>query len=361
MFLINQEKINTIFSQKVRVFLKVIVALVFLGLTSFLLYKMFFSPKPFDTLSGTIYMTLAQRGDKATDLYRFDIKTRNFSKIFEDNFIKYTGKISLDNKKIAFSSALLDRSSEFPLPSRDFLQVKLYDQNTKNIDTLTDTNSLNKRIGGWSPDGKRIVFSAQSFETVNSNPDHKERNKDVFLDPSKWSIDIIDLDKNIQHIEAGSNPVWSPDGTRIFFLKNDGLYVYIFSDKQSKKIYDVNITNTILANTQIGISHNGKYLVLNINDNIPARNRLLLFEIISHEFVLLKFVKNIGMQNKETFWPVFSPDDRYVVFQEAELMSLDKPLINPHLVVYDTITDQHLELTSLDQYNFDFAFVDDWR
>jgi len=313
----------------------------------------FFAPKPFDTLSGTLYLTLAPQGEKVTDLYQFDVKTHQFTKMFDDNFIKYTGKFSPSGEKMAFASALLDRSSTFFLPSKEFLQIKVYDRNTGVITKLTDINTLNKRIGGWSPDGKNIAFTSQAFTRY---PNIEEAIKS-FYKPDNWSLDTVDVDGKTEHIDAGTNSVWSPDGTRLLFLKNDGLYIRALSGEKSEKVYSLS-EQYVATNMKLGLSHDGRHLAL----GFPNKNQLLIFEILSWNPFSSKLVSRIMKEGKLIFWPVFSPDDRYIVFQEVDFYpDHSQTLLSPRLVAYDTVTSRYLELANLDQYNFNFAFIDDWR
>lgn len=313
----------------------------------------FFAPKPFDTLSGTLYLTLAPQGDRATDLYQFDVKTHQFTKMFDDNFIKYTGKFSPSSEKMAFASATLDRSSDFFLPSKEFLQVNIYDKNTGAITKLTDTNTLNKRIGGWSPDGQSIAFISRASTLYSNNEEATES----FYKPDDWSLDTVDVNGEVKHIDVGTSPLWSPDGAQLLFLKSDGLYVHTLSKGTSEKVYPLP-EKFVATNMKLGLSHDGMHLAL----GFPNKNQLLIFEILSWNPFSLKLANEITRGGKSIFWPVFSPDNRYIVFQEADSNpDYSQTLSNPRFMAYDMVTSRYLELTKLDQYNFDFSFIDDWR
>jgi len=347
MFLMNQEKINAIFSQKVRILLEISAVFILLGLVSFVLYKMFFAPKPFDTLSGNIYLTLVPLGEKVADIYRFDVKTRQFEKVFNDNFIKFTGKITPNTQSVAFVSAKIDLTSTFFLPSKDFLQVKLYNRSEKNFVSLTESNSINKRLGNWSLNGEKISFTSQ------------EEGSDIntFLEPNKWTVNVVDLQGNSQFVDSGTNPLLSPDGTQLLFLKNDGIYIRTLSEQRSEKVYDSAFPDVTHVNMKLGISKDGESFAL----GIPGRNQLLLFDILSWKPFSLRLIGDIGLKGKEAFWPVFSPDGRYIVFQIADSpVNVSEILKNPFLIVYDRATKKYLTLTTLNDYDFNSAFVDDW-
>ncbi len=308
--------------------------------------------QPFDEahLSGTLFLTLAKSGDRAADLYSFDVQSRSFTEVFPNNgLIEYTGKVSADGEKIAYASAPLGRDSQFYLPSNEFLQIGVYDKKTEETHQLTDTKNLSKRISQWSPDGTKIAYSEQVIDTVVGSFSD-------FSEPNRWEVEVVDVNGAIEHIDNGIQPLWSPDGQRLLYLKHDGLYLYTLSTKQSVKVYALD-EERAATNMKLGISRDG----LRLAWSVPSQHALVIFKISSWDSFSMKKETRLDFPGQFVFWPVFSPDGRYLVFQRAETVAGSTTLGNAHLVAYDFRAEKYLELTDLSQYNFDFAFIDDWR
>ena len=58
------------------------------------------------------------------------------------------------------------------------------------------------------------------------------------------------------------------------------------------------------------------------------------------------------------FWPVFSPDGKYVAFEEVESVSAP---INQKLVAFDLETGAKVFITDLEPYEQESLFITEWR
>jgi len=130
-----------------------ILVLVFLGA-----YCYFSKPKtvdPFSNLSGKLYLTLSPIGENRTRLYKYDISTKLLEKIAPLGVFAMTASLSPDNKKTAFSM--------YPQTgtATTTLQIHLRNRTTGEIQQLTHSPTILKRMPDWSPDGMKIAFMAQ--------------------------------------------------------------------------------------------------------------------------------------------------------------------------------------------------------
>lgn len=302
---------------------------------------------PFLDLKGRIYLTLAPAGDNAVDLYSYDIETNHMETVFRfsefgDIFVGYTSKFSPKDNKIAYFSAPIDRNSVGTLPYSIFLGLFVSDFNTDEWKMIEKSSVAFKRLPEWSPDGKRIAFTG------------KEPNTGDFKVLNDWNVYVTDLEGNVERIDFGSYPHWSPDGTKLLFMRNKGLYVYDF--KKGKSTIEIPIDEiTLSINEKIDVSADGSLLALSGRGFAD----LLVYRIISWEPFKVEVIREIQNRDAVAFWPVFSPDNRYLVFQEADWD--DNALSNPRLVVYDLRTFERKTLIDLREYNINSLFVTDWQ
>lgn len=314
---------------------------------------------PFDTLGGTIHLSLAPEGTRLVDLYNYDIKTNTFTKSFgDDEKIRLTGKESANKKMIAYVETSVDTTSNFFYPSKEYFQVEIYDKTTSETKKITNFTDLYKRLGDWSPDDTKIVFTALS-DKDNFTEDIPLEDSS-FFNPDAWSVYVVDLNGTVTKIDNGTSPLWMPDGKSVIYLKNDGIYAYYFDSQTAEKIYSSVWGDQASTNMKLGISREKNLLALSVPNNL----RIYIFQIprtnLEHTIVISKS-EEINLVEAFPFWPVFSPDGRYLVFQESDAKKeFGGVPTNPRLVAYDFEFSKKIVLTDLKQFNFDSAFISYW-
>ncbi|GAB3900013.1 S9 family peptidase [Larkinella knui] len=98
----------------------------------------------------------------------------------------------------------------------------LFDVETKKLDTLT-TGIYDETSPVWSPDSKQIVFVSNR----TADPD-KNENTDLFVLDARPKSSLKQL---TNWAGSDNNPVWSPDGTQIAYLRSTASTNFIMYDQ----------------------------------------------------------------------------------------------------------------------------------
>ncbi len=114
-----------------------------------------------------------------------------------------------------------------------YTDLYLYDVQNKTVEQITH-DPYAELTPSWSPDGSKIVFST----------DYLYYKKDLY--PSHYHLGFLDLQtrrKSYPGIFPGAdnlNPVWSPDGQKVYFLSNrDGFRDIYEYDIPANKVYQL--------------------------------------------------------------------------------------------------------------------------
>ncbi len=117
--------------------------------------------------------------------------------------------------------------------------IYLFDLATEKLDTIT-TGMYEENALVWSPDGKKIAFVSNR----TPDPDRNE-NTDIYVVEAKAHAPIKALTTWTGRDFA---PVWSPDGSKIAYLRTTAASDYIMYDQSVLSVVDVQTgINTLLS------------------------------------------------------------------------------------------------------------------
>ncbi|MEK7178915.1 MAG: hypothetical protein AAB727_01525 [Patescibacteria group bacterium] len=315
---------------------------------------------PFENLKGKIYMTLAPKDDNATNLYVLNVDSKRIEPLFDfygeedfgDLFVGVTSKFSPLGDEFAYMAAPIDRDPKKISPIGTFLGLFVFNTETRTWQGVSKSSLHNKRLPQWSPKGTEIVFNGREQGIGSFSADNLEG----------WGIYVTDLNGNERRVTSGAYPHWSPAGDALIFLRDDGLYVYNFLSKRNIKVYSLSEEH-VKINTKLGVSGDGSLLAL----SNPNTADVSVFKIISWNPFQMQLIKRLSERTPDGsvtdfYWPVFSPDNRYLALQatERDVASRAFPK-NPRIVVYELSDFKQKVIGSLGGFNFDLAFTTDWR
>jgi hypothetical protein len=197
---------------------------------------------------------------------------------------------SPDGKKIAFYS---DRDSvPYPSPGYNF-EIYVMDADGSNQVRLT-YNPADDRIGGWSPDGSKIVFvsnrGGSGFDIYTMNSDG------------------TNLQRLTDNSTADGSPSWSPDGSKIaFYSERDGnpeIYV-MNADGQGQ----LRLTNNSYEDFYPAWSPDGSKIVF--QSNRDGNFEIYLMDTDGSGQTRLT------NHSASDDWPHWSPDNSKIVFEST--------------------------------------------
>lgn len=297
--------------------------------------------KKFPPLSGRIFLSLRPVDKEKMGIFNFDLGKKEIEEFLMEDSNNWAVTFSKDRKKITFIS---DRTGTF--------QVFVGDSNKKEIRQVTmsrDEENERKTKPVFSPDGKKIAFTKMKLTGFS------------FAD--NWQTFLTDLQGKEEFLAEGVSPVFSPDGNYLLLLKNAGVYLYNFKNKEWERVIELRDEENKLiwgtVNMRLSLSPDGKKLaILDFPEEI-----VYLFQINSwspFNYKLKGIIRTAG------FWGAFSPDGNYLAFWEADLKKEEKEggiLITPEnsrLVVYETCNLEKVFSFNLKGFDPEDGFLTDW-
>lgn len=306
-----------------------------------------------EALGGTLYLTLSPKGHAVPEIYSYDIDSNLFEK--ETRLppgMNLTPKFSPDGRTVAFA--------RYPLNS-DVMQVFAGDPNSNTLKQVTSNDITYKREPVWSPDGTRLVYVAESKTDLQNegvysgHPEHPVE---------AWQIYVTDLNGNEHFISRGYNPIFSPDGNKLIFLKNNGLNVLDLSDPNAtpENVWGVQ-NDRAHYHMKLTLSHDGKTLVWTNHHGNNDQGQLLVINMSWDPFSVSLARELSGIY----IYTAFSPDDRYLAVEkfvkdptDPSISGSDYPN-SPRINVFNLSTLEEKELLNLKGFDGNYLWFTDWQ
>ena len=293
-----------------------------------------------------------------------DFSTRLTNHIKENNFYNTSPAISPQGDKIAFISDRDDYFDVFIMSTIDNTITKLLDgQRTKNFEEL---HLLTPGMS-WSPDGKKIAIAVKSGD----------RDAVYLIDVNEGDEEKIELE-----FEGIFTVDWSHQGDKLVFVGNTSYQSDIFTyDLSTKKL--TNLTNDIFSDSDPTWSSDGKkiYFVsdrkqFTSSNNLPRNFKIVRFDykqldIYSYDFATGEIARITNDENSDETSPVVSPDGKkllYVsdrngtgnVYERNLITNEDKPITNSITGVYQlslSADGNKLAYSALNKAGFDLFLL----
>jgi hypothetical protein len=259
-------------------------------------------------LEGKIYLSLAPIAEENSTIsvYEYDFATEELKNLSEDSQGYMAYKNSHDARSVAFTLVEEDKA---------VLYAALLEAESKPWKVSDDTMKL-ARDPSWSFDDTRIAFAART-EDINAGS----------MDVESWNVYVADATEGSKPtlVTMGSSPLFLADDS-ILVLKKSGLFRYIEdADGTWTGIPAFYLKDGFIGepNMKLTVSSDGTHVAWSDVDT----GLLYVFTVTlpdgSQDF---RLDLAAGFESAG-FWPVFSPDNRYL----ALLISVLSYLILRHL------------------------------
>jgi hypothetical protein len=217
---------------------------------------------------------------------------------------------------------------------------------------LQSTKGFNERNFAWSSDKKLLAFNRMRTDLQSGFYDD-------LLPVENWETVVVDPEKDLvlTTITESSNPQWSPDGSKLVYLKRDGLYVRDISGTDGKRVVAIPEDGVVTTMSMIAVSPDGKKLLW----SIAKAGVITLYEIIDWETFTITEKARMQTEGVEYYWPLFSPDSNFFAVQAIDALKGDALFReNPRMEIRGIGNREPSQVVSLTEFNFDQLFTDTW-
>jgi len=247
-----------------------------------------------------------------------------------------------------FLNTMSDASSQSP---HSQMGVHYYDLVSDTFDYISSADGATEaRKFEWSEAAEKLAFTRMKKQMETSVD---------MVEIEGWEVVIIDpeTDQLLSVIDGAVNAQWSPDGTKLVYLRSDGLYVYDLATAKQVKVKGMQNDSLSIITSMIDVSPNGKYLAW----TAAQQGFIAMFEITNWNDFTLKELGRITVPNTHILWPQFSPDSSLYAVQ-----AIDAPKAgttereNPRFEIRPTLGREVVVRYPTDSYDFAEFHTDGW-
>ena len=287
------------------------------------------------TSSNTGYILMSLGTTKGTEHpYMMDVAADAFDRATGQGF---TPSSSVDGRYFVWVGGL-------SVPGHQDLEaIILYDRQTSTSTVFTLGGGI-PEVPQVSPDDSAVTYMALSNTATSTS---------TFFTPSYWNIYTAKEGQVAGVVTHGAYPHWSPDGSSILYVADDGLHQYVLTSGNDTLVWPV-VGKATSMRMMLTVSKDGTMFAW----TNPLHEQILVASIISWSPFSAREQTRIPVF---AFWPVFSPDDTELAFEQVNWSTnpTAQPS-NPRLTVYNLKTGRMRELVNLSPFDQTKMFVSDW-
>ncbi|MBP9866852.1 MAG: hypothetical protein KBC41_02125 [Candidatus Pacebacteria bacterium] len=280
------------------------------------------------TPKGSIYLSLSSQKEKTMGIYEYNFDKKTLLPYYiPKNGVAFTGTFKASSSELLVAEVLNNKN----------IQIKQIN-NQGSSTPITDSAVQTKRHPLYSVPYDAVIFAG------------KENVSKVLGKPNDFNVYMKRNGEQEKFITQGAMPVLTPDGKSVIVMRSDGLYKVDLVGSSTEHIWKTKNSGTAL-NQQFSISPKGKYIVW----SYPDGEVMYVLEVSSWS----PFKANIKYTIKtHAFWPVFSPDEEYIAFEEV---AWTNPPSQAKLVVMDLLSLKRNVVQNLDAFIQSSLFINEWK
>jgi len=328
-----------------------------------------------ESLSGDILVTTLKKTDQletisldigsvpALDTFKYDLETKSFKTWLDSTVVDYP-IYHPDQEKNLNSTIFVARPTKVDSNGMQILNPGIFlfkDQSVLEVsipESVSETLSYRARLPKLSPQGDRFLYNVQAWDSSEEETS--------FTDTDSWDIVIGSLSgESYEKFADGYGGQWieADEQLYVMFIDAGGLkikqYIPNTDHETTQEFLLVSEAYQYGLRNQFSISSDGTYFVTSYPVHPSRGNSSVdIYELTLGESSepSASLVHRIGLsQGDSGFWPLFSPDDRYVSMQV-----LSSKTSGNSMKIYDMVTKSFKEDIPFNDFVFDISFNTDW-
>jgi len=264
--------------------------------------------------------------------------------ILSSSFIEFTNASEPGG---FFFKSFVDVSSDETTDSTSVNAIFRFDSEDRSIDQITSDPGQQGGVMSWSKEVNRLAYTTlrESYGNEDSSL--------VW----NWNVNVVDVDSEVDHVVEGAvNPAWSPDGTKLLYLKSSGVYVYDFEVEEEiagPRLKFNDDESLPRLSTMLDLSPDGNYLLMTGQGAGQIEVFKVTWEPLNFEFVGRIFDSSVNYS-----WPVISPDGKTYAVLTRDIV--DGEVVNPRIEIRPLLGRSVIYSYPLTELNTNSIFLDDW-
>ena len=283
--------------------------------------------------SGYIFLNLtAQKPGASTQLYIYNVRAHSFGKASVQTF---TPRVS-NNGQVIMGSWMTSTSTS---------AIFEFDANATSSVVFATFGAVMPQLPQHSPNKDLVVFSV---------PPNNNASSTAFSTPSAWKIYLVSRGGVPYKLVNGMYPSWSPDGSSILYLGDDGLHLVSITATSSDTVVWPVVGGVSTGHMKFTISHNGTRLAW----TNPQHGTVSIVTITSW-----KPAFSIGHETNyqlHAFWPVFSPDGNTLAVEQVDWHDAPQNPTGARLTLIDLTSGTSTTVMDLSAFNQLALFMTAW-
>ncbi len=289
-------------------------------------------------LHGYILLNLVLAGGDTMSLYHYNV---GLNTLHKSSISFFTPRLSVDDQFVVGIAA----SSSDP---QNRLGVWSFDISSHVTAQIVNFGKVIVRQPSMSSKGDIVL-------NMLANTISAAEVSTAAYTPESWGVWLVQKSASPVHVVDGLFPQWSPDGTEIIFLKHDGLHLYDLTSEKDTTVWPL-ASGSASSRMMFTVSRDGREIAW----TNPMHDTVTVALVDTWHPFSAHIIRTVTV---DALWPVISPDDVYVAFEQVDWqhISTSSEPTDPRLSMVNISTGAITQLHDLNKYDPRQIFISDWN